>query len=97
MLYSSSKKLLNETREYTAAEIFNSTESVVATNNKSIENAIAAMPPRVNITLESYDLANMGGDLAALGAHCVIGLLLLLIIEAGIWFTCCHCKSDKRG
>ena len=27
MLYSASKKLLNETREYTAAEIFNATVS----------------------------------------------------------------------
>ena len=28
MLYSSSRKLLNETREYTAAEIFNATTNI---------------------------------------------------------------------
>ena len=39
------------------------------------------MPKRANITLDSFDMANMGGDIVALGAHCVFGLLLVILIE----------------
>ena len=93
MLYSSSKQLLNETREYTAAELFNATTSHKATNMLAIKEAAANMPPRTNITLESFDLANMGGDLIALGAHCFIFLFLLIVIESGICLVRCRVKK----
>ena len=93
MLYSSSKKLLNETREYTAEELFNATTSVQATSWDAIERAIAKMPPRTNITLESFEMANMGGDLAALGCHCLLFLMLLIILETGI--LAIRCKSRR--
>ena len=52
------------------------------------------MPPRVNITLESYDLANMGGDIIALGAHFVFWLLFLIIMEIG---CCCCCMNASKS
>lgn len=94
MLYASSKQLLNETREYTPAEIYNATTKLTGS---AIRAAIESMPERTNITLESFDMANMGGDIAALGAHCVIGILFLIIVETGICLVCCRVRrsSDK--
>ena len=92
MLYASSKQLLNETREYTPAEIFNATSRI---SSKDIQDALDSMPPRTNITLESFDLANMGGDVAALGAHCILGLLILIFVEAGICLACCGARKRK--
>mmetsp|Transcript_46513 Transcript_46513/g.61629 ORF Transcript_46513/g.61629 Transcript_46513/m.61629 type:complete len:295 (+) Transcript_46513:1509-2393(+) len=96
MLYSSSKQLLNETREYTAEELFNATTSVRATSLKAMQDAIANMPPRTNITLESFEMANMGGDLVALGCHCVVFLIFLIIFETGICLIRCRAKN-RRG
>ena len=81
LLYSSSKQLLNETREYTAAEIFNATTSKNAATFEEMLNAIAAMPPRTNITLEPYEMANMGGDVFALGIHCIVFFMIVVAIE----------------
>ena len=47
------------------------------------------MPPRTNITLESFEVANMGGDLLALGSHCIFFVMLLIIIETGICTMLC--------
>ena len=94
MLYSSSKQLLNETREYTAEELFNATTSVRATSMAAIEKAIAEMPPRTNITLEAFDLANIGGDLVAMGCQCLLFLFLLIICEAGM--CAIRCKARRR-
>ena len=55
------------------------------------------MPPRTNITLESFDMANMGGDLYALAFHCIIALAILIIIETGICLSCSKsCKSASQ-
>ena len=97
MLYSSSKQLLNETREYTADELFNATTSVRATSWKAMEEAIAKMPPRTNITLESFEMANMGGDLVALGSHCVIWLILLVVLETGICMIRCKARRARQN
>jgi len=87
---------MNETREYTADELFNATSSKYATSLAAIEEARANMPPRTNITLESFDLANMGGDLVALGAHCVIFLIMLVVIESGICLFRCQAKRVRE-
>ena len=52
------------------------------------------MPKRTNITLESYEMANMGGDILALGLHCAIGLLLVILIETGICLVICRKKNS---
>ena len=54
MLYSSSREMLNSTRNYTEGERLQAMY-------KQEE-----LPERNNITLESYSLANMGGDAVAL-------------------------------
>ena len=97
MLYSAGKKLLNETREYTAAEIFNATQGGTGTRlSKSVyEDAIASLPPRTNITLESYDLANMGGDMIALGCHIILWIIVCIIVESS-YFALCRCCQPKR-
>jgi len=51
------------------------------------------MPPRTNITLDSFDLANIGGDLFALGFHCAFFFVLLIILETGICW--CRCRAQK--
>ena len=59
----------------------------------STEEALALMPKRTNITLESYDMANMGGDLVALAIQSLIFLALVILIEIGI----CRCKCRRAA
>lgn len=59
----------------------------------AIEKAIAEMPARTNITLEAFDMANIGGDLAALGCHCLLFIFLLVICETGM--CAIRCKARK--
>ena len=54
MLYSSSREMLNSTRNYTEGERLQAMYKM------------EELPERNNITLESFALANMGGDALAL-------------------------------
>ena len=41
------------------------------------------LPERTNITLESFDMANMGGDAVALATQCVFCIAIMIGIETG--------------
>ena len=77
VLYSVSSELLNKTRNYTEGDILKAKRDEVE------------LPQRVNITRESWDLANMGGDVIALAAESTICLALLIAIETGffVWLA----------
>lgn len=77
MLYTSNRKALNETRNYTEGD------------RLKAELLGEELLPRTNITLESFDLANMGGDFLALAGQSVVFLVILILIETGIlmWFA----------
>jgi ATP-binding cassette subfamily A (ABC1) protein 3 len=53
---------------------------------------ILSNPDVARSTLEPYELNNIGGDLLALGLHCVIGLTLIIIVES---FPGCIAKTRK--
>ena len=55
-----------------------------------IEQRMASLPPRTKITLESFDTANIGGDLLALGIQCILFIFLLLLLKVF------HCKIICR-
>jgi len=59
----------------------------------AIEEAISNMPARTNITLEAFDMANIGGDLVALGSHCLLFIFMLIIFESGI--CAIRCKANR--
>ena len=84
LLYSSSKKILNETREISAAAIFNEQSQGTKIASIDIETALNNLGTRTNITLESYEMANMGGSLVALAVHSIVFLLILILIEASL-------------
>jgi hypothetical protein len=95
LLYSSSKQLLNKTREYTAAEIFNATSSNSAQILGNIQEAIDKLPRRTNITLESFEISNMGGDMIALAFHFIFGILIMIIVETGVCLICSNARSKR--
>ena len=91
MLYSAGRNLLNETREYTPAEIFNATTRGMGGSRMSVtamKDALENLPKRTNVTLESFEIPNMGGDMLALAGHFVICMLVVVIVETGV----CICK-----
>ena len=57
---------------------------------------MASLPVRTNITLESYEMANMGGDMVALACHFFVGMLIVLIMEAGL-SAICKCQKRRRN
>ena len=65
--------MLNSTRNYTEGERLQAMY-------KQEE-----LPERNNITLESYSLANMGGDAVALSVQCVVCIMLVIAIETGLF------------
>ena len=87
MLYSTSKDTLNSTRNYTEGDVL-----------KAIYKH-EELPERTNITLESFTMANMGGDVVALAAQCIFCLVLMICIETGAflkvarYITCCENKN----
>jgi ABC-type glutathione transport system ATPase component len=55
------------------------------------------MPERVQITLEPYEMANMGGDMVALVFHCIIGILIIIIVETGLCFICSRSRARRNA
>ena len=84
MLYSMSKDLMNTTRNYTEGDILQALY-------KREE-----LPERTNITLESFDMANMGGDVTAFGIHCAICIALLICIETGLFVKLALCIKNSE-
>lgn len=71
LLYSFNRADLNKTRNYTEAEIW-------LANYKR-----TTLPERTNITLQAWDLPNMGGDLISMGGNALIFGVVLILIETG--------------
>lgn len=63
-------------------------------SGSAIKRAIESLPERTNITLESFDRANIGGDIIALAAHCIFGILFLINVETGICLVCCQVRRS---
>ena len=64
---------MNNTRNYTEADTF-----LAELNNKTL-------PLRTNISLSSWDMPNMGGNLVALWGNATIFTLILILIETGFF------------
>ena len=41
-----------------------------------------------NLTLEGWDVENVGGDIQALQQHFIFGLLVVILIELGVFKIC---------
>jgi ABC-type multidrug transport system fused ATPase/permease subunit len=92
LMYVTSKAVLNETREYSEAE------RILARNND------VELAARTNVTLENMDLANMGGDMLAMGAVAIASTLLLTFCLERQWTKpkcspCCKnlCCKSRNG
>ena len=61
------------------------------------------LPERTNITLEGFDMANMGGDAVALASQCVFCIVVMIGIETGAFIKFagyikkCENKKKKIG
>lgn len=55
------------------------------------------MPQRTNITLDSFELANLGGDMLALAAHSLAFIILAIAVETGLCLALClSCRRCAR-
>ena len=55
------------------------------------------LPERTNITLESFDMANMGGDSLAFGYICIASIFLIILFEFGLFYKLCKCIKCSEG
>ena len=84
ILYSFNREELNKTRNYTEADIF-----LANINNETL-------PIRTNISLERWDLPNMGGDFVALCGNGLVFTILLVMIETGCFMWLARrCSRDN--
>jgi hypothetical protein len=84
LLYSFNRNELNKTRNYTEADIFLA----------DLKNY--TLPLRTNISLASWDLPNIGGDLIALCGNAFVCTLLLVLIETGCFMWLARSCSNKQ-
>ena len=86
VLYSTAYETMNNTRNYTEGE------RLKARKDEEI------LPIRTNISLESFDLPNIGGDLISLGSASLFFLILLLVVEVGCFVHCMmKCQQIDRA
>ena len=85
MLYSSSREMLNSTRNYTEGERLQAMYKM------------EDLPERNNITLESFALENMGGDALALSIQCIVCIVLVIAIETGLFLKLSQKLSKCDG
>ena len=83
LLWSFNREDLNKTRNYTEADFWLS------------EYRNMTLAQRTNITLEPWELANMGGNLVSLGVNAIVFGTLLVLIESGI--LACRCRRQQRA